>query len=75
MFLLDTHACIAILNGSSSRLVARLRQHEPDDIAVSAITRAELLYGARKSARVAENLGVLKRFLAACVSVPPTSAA
>ncbi len=70
MYLLDTNACIAVLNGSSPRLVARLREHEPDEIGISAITRAELLYGARKSARVAENLRVLKRFLGACVSVP-----
>ena len=69
MFLLDTNACIRILNASSARLIAQLHQHEPDEIAVSAITRAELLYGARKSARVTENLGVLTRFLAACVSL------
>ncbi len=70
MFLLDTNACIRILNGSSPRLVACLRRYEPDDIAVSAISRAELLYGARKSSRVTENLRVLKRFFAACVSLP-----
>lgn len=70
MFVLDTNACIRILNGLSPRLAARLRQHEPAEIGVSAITRAELLCGARRSARVTENLRVLQRFLSACVSVP-----
>jgi len=70
MFLLDTNACIKILNGSSAQLAARLREHDPSQIGISAITRAELLYGARRSARVTENLRLLKRFLAPLASVP-----
>jgi len=70
MFLLDTNACIKILNGSSSRLVSRLCQCDPGQIGISAVTRAELLYGARRSARVTENLRLLKRFLAPFTSVP-----
>jgi len=70
MFLLDTNACIKLLNGSSAQLVSRLRQCDPGQVGISAITRAELLYGARRSARVSENLRLLKRFLAPFASVP-----
>jgi tRNA(fMet)-specific endonuclease VapC len=37
---------------------------------VSSVTRAELVYGARRSARVAENLRVLASFFAPLVSLP-----
>ena len=70
MYLLDTNACIRVLNGSSPRLVARLRAHEPAEIRLSAVVRAELLYGARRSARPAENLRLLARFFAPFVCLP-----
>lgn len=62
MYLLDTDACIAILNNASPRLVLRLREHSPSEIRLCSVTKAELLYGARRSARVAENLALLARF-------------
>jgi predicted nucleic acid-binding protein len=58
MYLLDTNACIRVLNGTSAALVARIRSHAPSELRVSSVTRAELLYGARRSVRVAENLGL-----------------
>ena len=61
--LLDTNACIALLNGSSIYLVARVARCAPADFAISSVTEAELLYGARHSARVAHNLRTLTRFL------------
>ncbi len=70
MVLLDTNACIRILNGSSARLVARLREHEPAEIRVSAVVKAELFYGARRSARAADNLRLLARFFEPLVSLP-----
>jgi tRNA(fMet)-specific endonuclease VapC len=70
MFLLDTNACIRVLNGSSARLIARLRSHAPSEIRVSSVTRAELLYGARRSSRVTENLRLLASFFAPIVSLP-----
>lgn len=70
MYLLDTNACIRILNGSSDRLVAHVRSHAPTEIRISSVTRAELVYGARRSARVSENLAVLATFFAPLVSVP-----
>ena len=70
MYLLDTNACIAIINNSSADLVSRLRQHRPDEIALCSIVKAELLYGAQKSSRVADNLRVLNRFFEPFYSVP-----
>jgi len=70
MYLLDTNACIRVLNGSSAALVSRLRSHAPSELRISSVTRAELLYGARRSARVAENLQLLATFFAPLVSLP-----
>ena len=70
MYLLDTNACIRILNNSSAPLVVRLRQHRPDEIAVCAVVKAELLYGAQRSSRVAGNLRLLDRFFEPFYSFP-----
>ena len=70
MYLLDTNACIRILNNSSSTLVARLRQHRPDEIALCAVVKAELLYGAQKSSHLAQNLRLLHRFFEPFHSLP-----
>jgi tRNA(fMet)-specific endonuclease VapC len=61
-YLLDTNACIRILNGSSPGVVERLEMLDPADVAMSAIVRAELIYGARKSAHLAENLRLVDAF-------------
>jgi len=60
-YLLDTNACIALLNASSARLVERMRAHHPADFTISSVVRAELDYGARRSRRVAENLESVAR--------------
>jgi tRNA(fMet)-specific endonuclease VapC len=70
MYLLDTNACIRVLNDTSVVLVARLRTVDPSSIRVSSVTRAELMFGVRRSARVAENLRLLERFLAPLISLP-----
>lgn len=64
MFLLDTNVCIRILNRSSEKLVARLREIAPSTVSLSSVTKAELLYGARHSGRPAENLRLLAQFFA-----------
>src|SRR3990167_1680598 len=64
MYLLDTNACIRILNDSSASLAGRLRQHDPSDIRLCSVVKAELFYGARRSSRVSENLRLLQRFFA-----------
>jgi tRNA(fMet)-specific endonuclease VapC len=70
MYLLDTNACIQILNDTSPPLVQRLAAHAPSEIRLCSIVKAELLYGARHSQRVAENLKLLAHFFAPFASLP-----
>ena len=58
-YLLDTNAMIGLLNRSSPKLEARVRQLPASELGISAIVAHELHYGAFKSRRVAENLGRL----------------
>ncbi|MEW6751651.1 MAG: type II toxin-antitoxin system VapC family toxin [Candidatus Latescibacterota bacterium] len=69
-YLLDTNACIRVLDRSSAALVERLRQHHPSEIAMSSVVKAELYYGARRGDRVAENLRLLARFFAPFTCLP-----
>ena len=62
MYLLDTNACIRILNGTSPSIERRLRSSSPNEIAVCSVVKAELYFGARKSDRQAENLRLVERF-------------
>jgi tRNA(fMet)-specific endonuclease VapC len=55
-YLLDTNACIRILNGRAPALVERLGQHRPSEIAVCSVVKAELFYGAAKSSDPARTL-------------------
>ena len=55
-FLLDTNVMIGLLNRSSPKLEARVRQVPASEIGISAIVVQELYYGAFKSQRVSENL-------------------
>lgn len=49
MILLDTDACSLIVRGGSKRLDAKVRAIPPREVCISAVTRAEMLYGlARK---------------------------
>lgn len=70
MYLLDTNACIRILNNSSEPLVRNLRQHAPSEIRLCSIVKAELVHGARRSARIAENLQLLQHFFEPFTCLP-----
>jgi tRNA(fMet)-specific endonuclease VapC len=58
-YLLDTNAVVALLNGSNVNLARRLREHDPQDVGISAIVAHELFFGAFHSARVDSNLAVI----------------
>jgi tRNA(fMet)-specific endonuclease VapC len=64
-YLLDTNACIAIINGRPERVRQRLRQVESrgDRASVSSIALFELWYGVAKSQRVAANRERLAVFM------------
>lgn len=70
MYLLDTNACIRILNNSSALLVNRLKQQSPRDLFLCSIVKAELVFGAYRSAHAAANLRVLKGFFEPFKSLP-----
>ncbi len=62
MFLLDTNVCIKFLNGKSTTVEEKFRQHSPSDIVICSVVKAELLFGARNSQRIDANLQRLKLF-------------
>ena len=70
VWVLDTNACIRVLNGTSDALVERMRGTDPAHIALCSVVKAELLYGARKSSRRADNLRLLDRFFMPLTSLP-----
>lgn len=65
-YLLDTNACIALINGAPPSVRARLQQALEEDarIAVPSIVVFELWYGVGKSVRQEANTARLKTFLA-----------
>ena len=60
-YLLDSNACIALLNSTSPPLRTRIRRQRPSDIGLSVIVTYELYYGAFKSRRVDRNIELLDR--------------
>jgi len=68
-WLLDTNACIHILKCTSESVIERFSQQSPRTIRLCSVVKAELLYGARKSHRVAQNLANLERFFSPLMSI------
>lgn len=64
MYLLDTNTCIQLLNAGDPGVRERYAACQPADIVLCSVVRAELLFGARKSARVEFNLKRLEYFAA-----------
>jgi len=69
-YLLDTNICIALVHRPEPALKQKLVEKRPADLVLCSVVKAELLYGARKSQRVAENLRELADFFAPFDSVP-----
>ena len=63
MYLLDTNICIYIINKHSTKIIKKINSLNPQEIAVSSITVAEMEYGASKSKNRETNRSALKRFL------------
>jgi len=55
MYLLDTNICIYVINGRSQKIVDTFKSLPVGEIALSAVTLAELEYGASKSAHRERN--------------------
>ena len=70
-FLLDTNACIALLNGRPDSVRGRFERaiKKGDQVATSAIVLFELRYGVAKSTRPKENAERLETFLSGPIEV------
>ena len=69
-YLLDTNACIRYLNTPDSLIAKRLKQEIPSDIAVCAIVKAELFYGALHCHDPIKVLAIQKKFVDQFISFP-----
>jgi len=74
VYLLDTNVCIAVLRRAGCPAAARLRRCDPGEIRLSAVSVAELLYGAWRSSRASENVALVKRFAEPLECLPFDSA-
>ena len=68
-YLLDTDAVVDVLRGRHG-VARRLAQVSPDDVAVSAMTVAELLYGSLRSSDPERSGREVRRFLDAVRTIP-----
>ena len=68
-YMLDTNICIYVIKNRPARLRERFNNFA-DQLCISVITLAELIYGAEKSARPHENLTVVEQFCAR-LDIPP----
>jgi len=70
VYLLDTDTCIYLINGRPASVVHMITRLEPSQVKLSAVSLAELEYGASKSRRREQNRNALLRFVAAFDIVP-----
>jgi tRNA(fMet)-specific endonuclease VapC len=68
--LLDTNTCIHLLNQTHPQIRRQFESRSPSDIALCSVVKAELLFGAQRSARVDTNLQRLKLFFAPLACFP-----
>jgi tRNA(fMet)-specific endonuclease VapC len=70
MYLLDTNICIYIVNKHPQNIVQRIEKYNPIDIKISAITIAEMEYGASKSKKKTKNRQALMDFISTFEIIP-----
>jgi tRNA(fMet)-specific endonuclease VapC len=68
-YLLDTNTCIRYLNGTSETIRKHIETTHPREIAVCAVVKAELFYGAHNSQHPDMNLDKQRTFLNRFVSL------
>ena len=65
MYLLDTNICIYIINKHPIHVVEHIKKLQPHEVKISAISIAELEYGASKSKKREMNRNALLHFASA----------
>ncbi len=73
--LLDTDTAIEVLRGRNRPVVQRLAASPREDIALSAVTVAELFFGAHRSQNSDRSLALCREFCGSFEVLPLTSAA
>ena len=69
-YLLDTNACIELLNERDSLIARKLATVVPQAMVICSVVKAELYHGANKSNKREANLNLLARFFQRFVSLP-----
>ena len=69
-YLLDTNVCIEFLRGRKPGIAARLATLGREDVLLCAIVKAELYFGARRSAQPTQSLTLVRQFAANFKSLP-----
>lgn len=69
-YLLDTDICIEYLRGSDPGIRDRLLTLSPNEVSLCSIVKAELLFGAQNSQKIAANLRRLRDFFQPFQSAP-----
>jgi len=62
-YLLDTNVCIYVINKRSASVIRRIQTKDPEQIAISTITQAELEYWIARSKHPERNRVALLEFL------------
>lgn len=62
-YMLDTNICIYAIKHKPETVIKNFLSHEPEEICVSSVTYAELMYGVEKSMAVGKNRIALSLFL------------
>lgn len=62
-YMLDTNICIYAIKHKTETVIKNFLSHEPEEMCISAITYAELMYGVEKSMAIEKNGIALSLFL------------
>lgn len=69
-YFLDTNMCIYFLKGTYPQILSKMLSFHPSKIKIPAVVKAELIYGAEKSAKRDENIEKVSAFLLPFEIVP-----
>ena len=62
-YLIDTNTCTYLINKKPPSAVSRIRSKQPEEVAVSTVTIAELEYGVHRSQKIDQDRIALLEFL------------
>ena len=62
-YILDTNICIFAIRNSNDNVLKKFHEHLDDELYISSITLAELMYGVEKSRKPEQNRNALLQFL------------